>query len=114
MRSDRNRLRPDANRVLLACERLEERETPAAGHVARFNADGTLDRTFSGDGKGFTAFVGMGVSATGLAVQADGKIVVVGRGTPTNGSPGRAVLARFNSDGSLDTTFDGDGQAITT
>ncbi len=76
----------------------------------RFNSDGSLDATFDGDGKVIRL-----VSISFLedaALQADGKIVVVG----TNSSSGSNdfAVARFNSDGSIDTSFaGGDGLAIT-
>jgi uncharacterized delta-60 repeat protein len=74
--------------------------------VARFRQDGTLDSSFNGDGK----VNGGGVS--GIAVQADDKIVTVGATFGPNGNADMA-LARYNVDGSLDTSFDGDGkQAI--
>lgn len=50
--------------------------------------------------------------ARAVAVQADGKIVAVGYVDSGNGNYDFAV-ARYNTDGSLDTTFDGDGIAIT-
>jgi uncharacterized delta-60 repeat protein len=74
--------------------------------LARYNPDGSLDTTFSGDGKVTTNF---GFSAQGysVAVQGDGRILVAGQ------SGGNFALARYNPDGSLDTTFDGDGQLTT-
>src|SRR6516165_2301959 len=82
-------------------------------HVARFNVNGSLDRTFDGDGQAFTSFGGLGVSATALAVQADGKLVVAGTWSPGGGTPDRTVLARYNRDGSADRTLDGDGKLAT-
>jgi uncharacterized delta-60 repeat protein len=81
--------------------------------VARYNPNGTLDSTFSGDGKQTTDFGGF-ESANGVAIQADGKIVVVGVSSNNSTTNGAAfVLARYNPDGSLDTSFSGDGkQAI--
>jgi uncharacterized delta-60 repeat protein len=74
--------------------------------LARYNPDGTLDTTFSGDGKVTTNF---GSSARGysVTVQGDGQILVAGF------SGGNFALARYNPDGSLDTTFDGDGKLAT-
>ena len=75
---------------------------PRAG-VARYNPNGSLDPTFSGDGIHSFEFADpAGGSATGVAIQADQKIVVVG----STGADFAA--ARLNVDGSLDTTF-GDG-----
>jgi uncharacterized delta-60 repeat protein len=78
--------------------------------LARYNADGTLDRSFGGDGRVTTNFSRAGDFAFGVAIQADGKIVAVGR---AGGSGGRVAVARYNSDGSLDSNFSGDGKATT-
>ena len=70
---------------------------------------GDLDLTFSGDGKQMTDF--RPVSAERAIVrQPDGKIVAVG-GKPTTVSD--FALARYNPDGSLDTSFSGDGKQMT-
>ena len=72
--------------------------------LARYNADGSLDRTFSGDGKQ-TIDLGAGNdAASDVAIQADGKVVAVGP------SGGDFALARLRPDGSLDATFSGDGE----
>ena len=82
--------------------------------VARYNSDGTLDTSFSGDGLVMTNIFGRTASTDwvrGVARQTDGKLVVVGYTTETgSGSYGLAV-ARYNADGSLDSTFSGDGVA---
>src|SRR6266508_2960252 len=71
-----------------------------------FAAAGALDTSFDGDGKVTTDFGGLD-EALGVAIQPDGKIVAAG----TNG--GDFALARYNRDGSLDTSFDGDGKVTT-
>lgn len=51
-------------------------------------------------------------SAKAMAVQADGKVIVAGTSTSTGGSTSNIVVERFNSDGTLDTSFgagNGDG-----
>lgn len=68
----------------------------------RLNADGSLDLTFAG-ARG--ASLGANGVVYALAVQADGKIVIGGNFTSINGVA-RTRLARLNSDGSLDSTFD--------
>jgi uncharacterized delta-60 repeat protein len=78
--------------------------------VVRFNADGTLDATFGGDG---IVTIPVGTSsdvAKAVAIDDDGKIVLAG--TAFIGGNQIAVV-RLNTDGSLDTTFDGDGKATT-
>ena len=52
------------------------------------------------------------MSAYGVAVQADGKIVVAGIAS-TAAETDDFALARYNADGSLDTSFDGDGKVHT-
>lgn len=79
--------------------------------LARYNTDGTLDSTFDQDGKLTTDFGG-DESAFSLAIQDDGKIVVAGRTRDVNFVHDFA-LARYNIDGSLDSTFDGDGKVTT-
>jgi uncharacterized delta-60 repeat protein/uncharacterized repeat protein (TIGR01451 family) len=81
--------------------------------LARYNTDGSLDTTFDGDGK-VTTSIGAGVgSGNSLTLQPDGKIVIAGlSGLSIYFSD--FALARYNTDGSLDTTFDGDGKVTTT
>jgi uncharacterized delta-60 repeat protein len=81
--------------------------------LARYNPDGTLDTTFSFDGKVATDFAGGTDEAFGVAIQADGKIVVAGiAGSPTTVNTDFA-LARYNPDGTLDQTFGTDGKVTT-
>ena len=79
--------------------------------LARFNADGSLDATFGTSGK-VTASIGAGDDrAYGVAVQADGKILVTGRSDM--GASYDFSLLRLNEDGSPDATF-GSGGKVTT
>lgn len=84
--------------------------------IARFEADGELDSTFGDAGIAFTDFFGGSDAAYGLAIQADGKIVAVGRAEESETTT-VAAFARYNLDGSLDTTFAsgsvvGDGKQV--
>ncbi|MFZ4526064.1 MAG: Ig-like domain-containing protein [Chlorobium sp.] len=81
--------------------------------LARYNADGTLDPTFNGDGTLTTYFGGNNLSPTGVVAQTDGKILVAGSGYNRNGNTIDFALVRYNSDGSLDTTFSGNGKVLT-
>ena len=77
-------------------------------------ADGSLDTTFDGDGIAITS---ISASTTdeieAIAFQPDGRIVVSGFGdTGANGAD--FVVARYNPNGSLDTSFDFDGVQVTT
>ncbi|MBK6749260.1 MAG: hypothetical protein IPG67_04435 [Acidobacteria bacterium] len=79
--------------------------------LVRYNANGTLDTTFDTDGKVTTSIFGADDGITGLAIQTDGKIVAAGYAL--SGANYVFALARYNADGSLDTTFDTDGKATT-
>ncbi|MBY4677661.1 DUF4347 domain-containing protein [Marinobacterium arenosum] len=79
--------------------------------LVRYNSDGSLDSTFDGDGKVTTDFGPGYEQGWGVTVQSDGKILLAG--TAYNGSTDDFALARYNSDGTLDTTFDGDGKLTT-
>ncbi len=71
--------------------------------IARFNANGSPDLTFSGDGIAvFGIATGANDIAYDLAVQADGKIVAVGT-TSANGTDW--AMIRLNADGTLDGSF---------
>ncbi|EHR72505.1 hypothetical protein BurJ1DRAFT_3700 [Burkholderiales bacterium JOSHI_001] len=76
--------------------------------VVRLNTDGSLDTSFSGDGRASASIAaGSDDQANALLLQADGRIVLAGI-TDSGGSLD-AALVRFNTDGSLDAGFDGDG-----
>lgn len=70
----------------------------ARNRIARLNSDGTLDTTF------LNGLSGTNDVVNAVAVQADGKIVLVGNFSTVNGTA-RLRIARLNSDGTLDTAF---------
>lgn len=76
--------------------------------LARFNSDGSLDNTFSTDGKLITT-VGDPNNSGGysIALQEDGKIIVAGTASR------HFALVRYLTDGSLDNSFGKEGQQIT-
>ncbi|MFJ8629480.1 calcium-binding protein [Streptomyces sp. NPDC093568] len=82
--------------------------------VVRYLPDGSPDGAFGGgDGVVMTAFSdtgGGGASAQDMALQPDGKIVMVGDAGETAFD---FAVARYNPDGSPDTTFSGDGKVTT-
>src|SRR5438128_1086876 len=76
------------------------------GSALAAGTGGLLDLTFGSGGKVLTDFSGSNTSVddlSGVAIQGDGKIVASGT-SDANGSNDFA-LARYNADGSLDTTF---------
>jgi uncharacterized delta-60 repeat protein len=80
--------------------------TPNTTTVVRLNSDGSLDNQFDGDGVRSLPF-GSGLGRTPVAVQDDGRLVIAG--TSHAGGLNQFVATRLNSNGSMDTTFDGDG-----
>lgn len=79
--------------------------------VVRYNPNGTINGNFATNGIAITA-VGTGDdAAAGIAIQGDGKIVVVG--TCRSGTFDAFCVVRYESDGTLDTSFAGDGKTIT-
>jgi len=79
--------------------------------VARFNPNGTPDGTFGVGGQVTTIINNNGNSADAAAVQADGKIVVLGQTSQAFNSD--FAVVRYNSDGSIDNFFGSNGIAIT-
>src|ERR1051325_637704 len=71
--------------------------------LARYNADGSLDTSFGTGGKVRTGF-GFHSGAMGLVIQADQKLVAAGYISDSAGS-NAVALVRYNTDGSLDTSF---------
>ena len=81
--------------------------------LVRYNSDGSLDTSLNSSGKVTTA-VGTGTcKGEGVALQEDGKIVVVGYSFNAAGQSCFTVL-RYGTDGSLDTSFADSGKVITT
>ncbi|MBK8102005.1 MAG: FG-GAP repeat protein [Cellvibrionales bacterium] len=85
-------------------------ETAGAGNdkadfaLARFNTDGSLDSSFGSGGKVTTDFNGTVNNGRSVIQLADGKLLMAGY------SDYNFALTRYNTDGSLDTTFDADGK----
>lgn len=80
--------------------------------LARYNADGTLDASFGTGGKATTPVTPGFDVALAVTIQPDGRIVTAGYAD--NGTSGNDfAVARYNPDGSLDTSFSGDGMVLT-
>jgi uncharacterized delta-60 repeat protein len=81
------------------------------GRLARFLPTGALDSTFGNKGIALVPFP-LASAAFALAIQSNGQIVV---GGTTNGAAGASAfaLARYNSNGALDSTFGSGGEVIT-
>lgn len=86
--------------------------------IARYATDGSLDSSFSDDGRVTTNFTPQYDKASDVAVQSDGKVVVSGTAAYwiveiPDALPSRAALVRYELDGTLDPTFGGDGRVMT-
>lgn len=79
--------------------------------VARYNAGGVLDTSWNGTGKVVTSIGVAGDLASSIHVQTDDKVLLAGY--CSNGSNSDFCAARYNADGSLDTTWNGTGLVIT-
>ena len=91
---------------------------PAAGNgiqfcFARLNGDGSLDATLNVTGSVSAAIGSGGDLAFAVALQPDGKILMSGR-CFNGGNSDDFCLARFNTNGSFDTTLGGTGKIVTT
>ncbi|MDR4481116.1 MAG: delta-60 repeat domain-containing protein [Nitrospira sp.] len=79
--------------------------------LARFNSNGSLDTSFGTSGFVATDFAAGTDGAYSIALQADGRIVL--GGFAFSGTSFDFALARYNSNGTLDTTFNGTGKVLT-
>lgn len=71
-------------------------------YIARYNADGSLDSSFGGGDGITTTSLSSYNQASDLLIQSDGKAIVVGEA-----SGSEAFAVRFNTDGTIDTSFGG-------
>ncbi len=87
--------------------------------IARYDSNGSLDNTFGSGGKVITDFGSIPNDPrddvlTSMILQSDGKILAAGTGEPNrNTTSADFVVARFNSNGSLDTAFGTGGKVAT-
>ena len=88
-------------RVVVAGFAAATGETSGTFALARYDADGALDRSFGDGGRVTTALAGPAV-ANGVSVQSDGKIVAAGT---VSGTRDRFALVRYEPNGTLDPTF---------
>ncbi len=80
--------------------------------VVRYNPNGGLDNTFGPNANGIvmTSVGPQDDEAFGVTIQPDRKIIVVGQAS--NGINTDIAAVRYNDNGTLDTTFDGDGRMM--
>ena len=104
-------LQPD-RKIVVAGEPPSRLGTGWDFALLRYKTDGSLDTGFGGDGTVATHF-GRDDWPVGVAIQPDGKIVLAGWTEPSVYGPKDVALARYNRDGTLDGSFDGDGKVVT-
>jgi uncharacterized delta-60 repeat protein len=76
--------------------------------IVRYNSDGSLDNSFDANGMASTDFSGDSDWGYSMCMQGDGKILVGGMSINSSGNYNFAI-ARYNTDGSLDNSFDNNG-----
>jgi uncharacterized delta-60 repeat protein len=81
--------------------------------LARYTTNGILDGTFNSTGKVLTAFPSGSARADDVAIQSDGRIVVAGSFDDGNREGPDFALARYNTDGTPDSTFNSTGRVVT-
>jgi uncharacterized delta-60 repeat protein len=82
--------------------------------VARYDdTNGGPVTSFDGDGKVTTDFAGFDDTASAVAVQSDGRVVVAGYSDSGGVDGFDFALARYLANGTLDTSFDSDGKVTT-
>jgi uncharacterized delta-60 repeat protein len=107
-------VQPDGKTILAGMARDVVQGTNQIGAaLVRYNVDGSLDTTFSGDGRVVVKVVQLD-TIHALALQPDGKIIATGLTNVSMGSSSNFafLVMRFNPDGSLDTTFNGTGYVV--
>ncbi len=80
--------------------------------LARLTTAGILDTTFGTGGRVTTDIAGFSDQISGLAVQSDGKIIAAGQSYNISGDVMDIALVRYNTNGSVDTTFGTSGKVI--
>ncbi|MEU8530963.1 calcium-binding protein, partial [Streptomyces sp. NPDC048629] len=103
-------VQPDGK--ILTLSSGEDPEIPSDFYLLRRNADGSPDTTFGNGGVVVTDFGGSADEARGMGL-IGGKIVAVGTRQADSGDAPQIAAARYNMDGSLDTSFGGDGTVLT-
>lgn len=105
-------LQPDG-KIILAGTAISGGGTGDQVALVRYNADGNLDSAFGAGGTVTTGYGQNGVEARGAVLQPDGKIVIAGTAFANGPTDDDFLLARYNSDGSLDQTFGTNGLVTT-
>jgi uncharacterized delta-60 repeat protein len=105
-------LQPDGKIIVVGSASYDAFNRDIGFALARFNPDGSIDFSFGTGGKQITDFFGAGANANGIVLQPDGKFVVAGTASDNATRPVATdiAVARYNADGSLDTSFGTGGE----
>lgn len=112
-------VQPDSKIVIAGTSAVSGSKTGNDFLVARYNADGSVDSSFGSGGHAATDFNALNDRAEAVALQpqTDGtnKILVAGLATTTKKGAAYDLfgLARYNANGTLDTTFGSKGKVTT-
>ncbi|HYV10418.1 MAG TPA: hypothetical protein VE980_05970 [Pyrinomonadaceae bacterium] len=105
-------LQPDGKIIAVGSASYDSANRDIGFALARFNTDGSIDFGFGTGGKQITDFFGAGAKANSVVLQEDGKFVVAGTASDSATRPVATdiAVARYNSDGSLDSAFGAGGE----
>jgi uncharacterized delta-60 repeat protein len=81
--------------------------------TGRFEADGSVDSGYDGEGALFPGWHGEGRLAYGVAVQKDGRVIAAGTIEDENSGEVDYAVARYDTEGANDTSFGEDGMVTT-
>jgi uncharacterized delta-60 repeat protein len=95
-------IQPDGKIIAAGGATISDQDYTEKFALARYNADGTLDRSFGNRGKVVTKVGELFTEAIGVFVQPDGKLLVAGKG----------ALIRYSADGKLDQSWGSGGIAL--
>jgi uncharacterized delta-60 repeat protein len=97
---------------IVAAGQTQDASGKTAFALARYSPSGSLDSNFGAGGKVTNDFGLVGASAGAVAIDDSGKIIVAGQAS-VNSTDDVFALARYNPDGTLDSTFGAAGQVTT-
>lgn len=100
-------LQPDGKIIVVGSASYDSFNTDIGFALTRVNPDGSTDFSFGSSGKQITSFFDLGAKANGIVLQPDGRFIVAGTASDTATRPVATdfALARYNPDGTLDSTF---------
>src|SRR5262249_26495814 len=102
----------DGSGRILVAGKTDTTAGPGYAAMVRYNANGTLDTTFGSLGKLVTN-IQLFNGSDRVALQSDGKIVLAGTMRDPSLTSYQFVTARFNANGTADSTFGNGGQVVT-